>query len=209
MKKIIITLLLPIFTCTMAFAQSQEVAQLLLNVEKLAQLKQILSDMKTGYQVVSQGYGTIKNLTKGNFDLHKAFLDGLMEVSPAVRKYKKVSDIIDYQILLVKEYKTAFARFQGSGQFNEAELRYLSRTYDNLFKQSLKNIEALTMVVTAGKMRMSDSERINAIDEIYMDMQDKLSFLRHFNKSNLILTAQRERATGEVKDLKSIYGIEN
>lgn len=209
MKKIIITLLLPIFTCTMAFAQSQEVAQLLLNVEKLAQLKQILSDMKTGYQVVSKGYGTIKNLTEGNFDLHKAFLDGLMEVSPVVRKYKKVSDIIGYQILLVKEYKTAFSRFQESGQFNEAELKYLSRTYDNLFKQSLKNIEALTMVVTAGKMRMSDSERINAIDEIYADMQDKLGFLRHFNKSNLILTAQRERATVEVKDLKGIYGIEN
>ena len=66
-------------------AQSQEVQQLLLNVEKLAQFKKILQNMKQGYQVLHKGYTTIRNLSQGNFSLHKTFLDALFEVSPAVR----------------------------------------------------------------------------------------------------------------------------
>jgi hypothetical protein len=209
MKKILLVLILMTGTQAMVMAQTQEIAQLLLNVEKLAQLKQILKDMETGYKVVSKGYGTIKDLSEGNFDLHKSFMDGLMEVSPSVRKYKKVSDIIDYQILLVKEYKQAYRRFQTGGNFNNSELNYLTKTYGNLLNQSLKNIEALTMVVTAGKMRMNDSERINAIDEIYLDMQDKLQFLRHFNNSTSLLANQRQKENYEVGTMRNLYGIKN
>ena len=80
-----------------AKAQSQEAQQLLLNVEKLSQLKNILSDMKKGYQVISGGYNAIKDISQGNFSLHGIFLDGLMLVSPEVKKYRRVADIISYQ----------------------------------------------------------------------------------------------------------------
>ena len=63
-------------------AQSTEIQQLLLNVEKLAQLKKILGNMKKGYEIISTGYNTIKDISKGNFNLHEAFLDALMQVSP-------------------------------------------------------------------------------------------------------------------------------
>lgn len=209
MKKIILVAILLLTLIVDIKAQSQEAQQLLLNVEKLAQLKQILSDLKKGYEVVSKGYNTIKDLSEGNFDLHKTFLDALMEVSPAVRKYRKVTDIIDYQLILVKEYKNAYGSFQRSGQFNKEELKYLYRVYEDLIDQSIKNIEALTMVVTAGKARMSDSERINAIDDIYTDMQDKLNFLRHFNNNTLVLAKQRQKSTNEVGIIRNIYGLKN
>lgn len=209
MKKIILVAILVLTFIVDIKAQSQEAQQLLLNVEKLAQLKQILSDLKKGYEVVSKGYNTIKDLSEGNFDLHKTFLDALMEVSPAVRKYRKVADIIDYQLILVKEYKNAYGSFQRSGRFNKEELKYLYRVYEDLIDQSIKNIEALTMVVTAGKTRMSDSERINAIDDIYADMQDKLNFLRHFNNNTLVLAKQRQKSTQEVGTIRNIYGLKN
>lgn len=192
-----------------AQAQSQEVQQLLLNVEKLAQFKQILSDMKKGYQVLSTGYNTVKDLSEGNFDLHKTFLDGLMEVSPAVRKYRKVSEIIEYQVLLVKEYKAAHQRFRQSGQFNAGELDYLNRVYTNLFNQSLKNLDQLAMVVTAGKMRMNDAERLEAIDRVHADMNDQLQFLRTFNNNNTQLAMQRAKAANDVAAIRSLYGITN
>ena len=54
-----------------AFPQAQELEELALDIEKLAQFKQILSDMKKGYTILSGGYNTIKNLSQGNFNLHK------------------------------------------------------------------------------------------------------------------------------------------
>src|SRR5690606_16647559 len=115
-----------------AKAQAQEIAQLVLNIEKLAQLKQILSDLEKGYRILSGGYNTIKNLSEGNFSLHKVFLDGLMEVSPAVRKYYKVAEIVDYQVRLVKEYKAAQNKFLRSGLYTAEELDYIAKVYANL-----------------------------------------------------------------------------
>lgn len=191
------------------FAQSDEAQQLLLNVEKLAQFKQILSDMKKGYQIIVTGYSTIKNLSQGNFNLHKTFLDALMEISPAVRKYKKVADIINDQILIVKEYKNAFSRFKRDNNFNPDEIDYLGKVYTNLFKQSLNNLDELTIIITANKLRMSDDERLAAIDRIYNDMQDKLMFLRHFNNNTTILAVQRAREKNDAVTMKTIYGITN
>ena len=191
------------------FAQSAEAQQLLLNVEKLAQFKQILSDMKKGYQIVVTGYSTIKNLSQGNFNLHKTFLDALMEVSPAVRKYKKVADVINDQILIIKEYKNAFSRFKKDNNFNPDEIDYLGKVYTNLFKQSLNNLDELTIIITANKLRMSDDERLAAIDRIYNDMQDKLMFLRHFNNNTTILAVQRAREKNDAVTMKTIYGITN
>ena len=190
-------------------AQSEEVQQLLLNVEKLAQLKQILSDLKKGYTIVSTGYNTIKNISQGNFSLHKTFLDGLFAVSPTVKKYRKVGEIINSQMLIVKEYKSAYARFKSDGNFNPDEIKYLYSVYTNLFNQSLKNLDALAIIITANKLRMTDDERLKAIDDIFTDMQDKLVFLRDFNNTTTILAVQRARERKDAKTLKAIYGINN
>ena len=210
MKKII-TLLIVLSACitTRLSAQSQEVQQLLLNVEKLAQFKQILSDMKKGYEVISTGYSTIKNLSQGNFNLHKTFLDGLMMVSPSVKKYKRIADIINNQLMIVKEYKNAFNRFKQDGNFNPDEIMYLGKVYSNLFKQSLNDLDELTIIITDSKLRMSDDERLEAIDSIYNNMQDKLLFLRHFNNNTTILAVQRAREKNDAVTMKKIYGVTN
>ena len=186
MKKIVITgiMLVGLLLPSKVTAQEQEMQQLILNIEKLAQFRQILKDMKKGYQILNGGYNTVKKISQGNFSLHETFLDALMQVSPTIRNYRRVGDIVNYQVLLVKEYKAAFNRFKNSGNFNPDEIAYLERVYNNLFKQSLRNIDELTSVITANKMRMSDDERLLAIDKIYADMQDKLLFLRSFNKAS-------------------------
>ena len=212
MKKLIIILVFALFSLSMAnkvMAQRDEIAQLLLNVEKLEQFKQILSDMEKGYEILSGGYNTIRDLSQGNFSLHKTFLDALMEVSPTVKKYKRVADIINYQVILVKEYKLAFARFKLDNNFNPGELAYLGRVYGNLFKQSLNNLDDLVTIITANQLRMSDDERLGAIDKIFADMQDKLLFLRHFNNNTTVLAVQRAKEKNDANTMRLIYGINN
>lgn len=212
MKKLIIILGIALFSFPMAnkaLAQTDEIAQLLLNVEKLAQFKQILSDMKKGYKILNGGYKTIKDLSEGNFSLHKTFLDALMEVSPTVKNYKRVTDIINYQVILVKEYKSAYNRFKQDNNFNKQELAYLGRLYENLFKQSLNNLDDLVTIITANKLRMSDDERLEAIDKIFADMQDKLLFLRHFNNNTTVLAVQRAKERNDANKMRLIYGINN
>ena len=200
-------LLLVIGTNSIAQAQSAEVQQLLLNYEKLKQLKNILSDMKKGYQIVSKGYTTIKNISEGNFNLHDAFINGLLSVSPEIRNYKRVADIIAYQKSIVKEYRSAFNRFKSSGTFSVNELEYLGKVYQNLFNESFQNLDELATVVTSSKLSMSDDERLKAIDRIFADTEDKLQFLRDFNKKTNILVIQRGREKRNLESSEKLFQV--
>lgn len=195
------------FGLTKTYAQSQEAKQLLLDVEKLAQLKNILTDLKKGYEIVSSGYNTIKNISEGNFNLHNTFLNSLLEVSPTVRKYKRIADIIAAQLSIVTEYKSAFRKFRESNLFNPDETDYLGKVYTNLFNQSFKNLDALTTVVTANKLRMSDDERLSAIDDIWKEADNQLVFLRHFNNSTKILALQRAKGQNDVSVMNQLYDV--
>jgi hypothetical protein len=190
-------------------AQGQELQQLLLNIEKLTQMKSILSDMKTGYQIYQQGYGTISSLSKGNFNLHSVYLNGLMAVSPGIRNYGRIAEIISIQASLVSEYKRNYKQFRQSGSFSISELNYMGDVYNKLVAETLDNIGELTNVITANKLRMSDADRIKAIDRIYTTSSDKLQFLRSFNNQGVSLSLQRSKATADTQTLKQLYGITN
>ncbi|RZJ76761.1 MAG: TerB family tellurite resistance protein [Flavobacterium sp.] len=188
-----------------SYGQSTEVQQLVLNVEKLAQMKNILADMKRGYQIVATGYNSVKNIAQGNFSLHEVFLDGLYLVSPEVRKYYKVAEIIAQQRAIVSEYKSAFKQFSSSGSFTASELEYLSRVYQNLFTESLDHLDQLATVITVNKLRMSDQERLQAIDKIFAATSNKLIFLRDFNRQAGLLGVQRAKEQTEVSGLGNYY----
>ena len=205
MKKILILTILITFLMipVKSMGQSAEIQQLILNIEKLSQFKKILSDMKKGYELLSGGYKTVKDMTEGNFSLHKTFLDALMQVSPAVKNYKRVAEIVEYQISIVKESRNGMNRFIKSGNFSGQEINYFEKVYGNLLNQSLRNLDELTMIITADKLRMSDDERLKAVDDIYEQMQDKLLFLRNFNSTSNVLALQRSKEKNDVYVSKS------
>ncbi len=207
MKKLII-LLTFVSINKISLSQSAEAQQLLLNVEKLAQMKKILHQLYDGYKILHGGYTAIKNISEGNFSIHKVFLDGLLQVSPAVRNYKRVADIISYQLRIVKEYRSAFNQFSESGEFTAQEIEQLSKTYHRLFNASLQCLEDLAMVITAGRLRMSDDERLQAIDKIYNEVVDQYSFLQEFNNQSAILSVQREKEKMDIELMKKIHGLQ-
>lgn len=190
-----------------AKAQSvaQDIQQLVYDIEKLTQFKAVLSDMKTGYTILMQGYGQVKSITEGNFNLHSAFLNSLMAVSPAVRQYGRIADIISYQVRIVSECHSAYGRFRSSGRFDAAELIYLNSVFSRLLSQSVDNLTNLANVLTAGTLRMSDAERLETIDHIYADTQGKLIFLRHLDNEVTLLQLERQKALNEVKTLQKLY----
>lgn len=199
-------LLLPV---QRASAQAEEITQLVLNIQKLNQMRQVLSQIKQAYDILVGGYNTIIGISKGNYNIHRTHLNGLLNVSPTVRNYGRVADIIQYQYQLAGEYKRAYNRFSSGGDFRADELAYIAQVYNNLLKQSMRNLDELTTVLTAGKTRMSDDERLQIIDRIHVEMGDKLTFLRQFNASTEVLRSNRLKEQNDVRTIEHIYGFQN
>ncbi len=207
LMKIILPCFFLIFGLSKLKAQTFEVKQLLLDCEKLIQLKDIYSDLVEGYEILSEGYQAVSDISQGNFDLHELFLDGLLKANPVVQNYQKVADIISYQLQIVSEYGTAFNRFKSDDNFSADEILYFSKVYGNLINESIKGLNDLTSVITDGILRASDDERLTEIDRLHLEMHERLSFLRYFNNNTTILALQRAREKNDVNTLRNIYGI--
>jgi len=205
MKKLIVVLMVFFAGFSQATAQSQEAVQLILNYEKLQQLEEILDNMYKGYKILTKGYNTIKDIAEGNFNLHDVFLNGLYLVNPAIRNYKRIPYIIQYQLYINKEYKRAYQRFRNDPNLTAREIKYIENVYSYLVKQSLQNLDELLMIITATKLRMSDDERLAAIDRIYEDMENKIVFLKVFNNSTQVLVMQRDRDQRDVNKMRKLF----
>ncbi|KAA9038696.1 TerB family tellurite resistance protein [Ginsengibacter hankyongi] len=207
MKKCVWIIVMIIFIKSHSYGQTQEAKQLLLDVGKLVQLKNILMDLKKGYEIVSGGYTAIKNISEGNFNLHNIFLSSLLEVSPAVKKYKRIADIVSTQLKIVSQYKSVLRQLKASGKFTIYEITYIQNVYSNLFNQSLKNLDALATIVTAGKMRMSDDERLSAIDNVWKEVDNEYNFLQHFNNQAKVLALQRAKEQNDISTINQLYNV--
>jgi len=198
-----------LFSAGRAGAQTQEAAQLVLNYEKLLQLEEILDKMYDGYKILVTGYNTVKDIAEGNFNLHRLFLDGLLSVSPAVKNYRKVVYIIEYQKLLIEQSKRAYDRFKNDQNLTVREVQYIEQVFERLGIQSLNNLDELLMVVTASKLRMNDEERFSAIDRIYSQMERKLTFLKVFTSNTDGISKYRSKQKSDIDALRKVYGITN
>ena len=203
MKKLFIIIVIGL-SMQAACGQSHEMKQLMLNLEKLAQFKKILNQLYDGYKVLDKGYTEIKNIAEGNFGLHQKFLDALLAVSPSVARYKRIGETMRMQVALVRDYRAALSAFRTSQVFTLDELDYLAGVYDRLLSESLSQLDDLLMVITAGKLRMNDNERLVAIDRVYGAISKQYIFLQTFNKGTQLLVIQRQKESKEIQLSKKL-----
>lgn len=187
-----------------AKAQDDEIQQLLLNVQKLDQLKDLLENMKEKYQILNQGYQQVTNLAEGNFRLHEVFLNRLIQVNPKVRSYHRVGEIIQLQIQMVQAIAASKQEFRFHDLLNEEELDQVFRVYSSFSSSSLKNLGELTLLLTDGELQMDDWERLQGIDRVYESMQSLSSGLGRYHVSLRGLTELRKSHLLDTKTLKNV-----
>jgi DNA repair ATPase RecN len=187
-------------------AQDDEIQQLLLNVQKLDQLKDLLQDMKEKYEILNQGYRQVKDLTEGNFRLHEVFLNRLVQVNPKVKSYHRVAEIIQLQIRMVQAISSSKQQFRMYEVLDKSELDQILRVYGSFSSSSLKNLEELTLLLSDGQLEMDDWERLQGIDRVYESMRNLASGLGKYHVSLQNLTAIRKMNALDAKTLKNVLG---
>src|SRR5258708_22432460 len=196
-------------TASVCQSQAQSIVQLTehlaLDYQKLSELKSILQEMYDAYKIVDKGLSDVKDIVNGNFNLHKAFLDGLMAVSPAVKNYARVADIVQAEYTIVSEYRSGYANFKASGHSTPDEITYIGNVYSNLVNRSVEYLTQLTTIITSNKLRMGDAERLAGIDRIYGGITTNLAFLRRFNGATSLQNIPRSTDAADLGFLKGLY----
>lgn len=190
-----------------ACAQNQEIEQLKLNLEKLAQLKLMLSQAKQGYQTLQRGYNAVRDVAKGNYDLHKAYLDGLFEVSAPVRSAPALKRLLDNRTLAEKEYQNWYRQLTSLGLLKAQELFAIQAKYQQIAGDFSEGMDELRLLLMSGKLRMSDAERIAAIETLAGKSDELLAALRGLIKEQTSVVAAKAVRQRDKQAILQLYGL--
>ncbi|OJW01347.1 MAG: hypothetical protein BGO52_07655 [Sphingobacteriales bacterium 44-61] len=186
---------------------SQKKTQIKYLLQQIAANKVYIEYIEKGYGIARKGLNTIQKIKQGDFDLHRDFISSLSTVNPKVKNYTRVGDIIAYQVRIVKDIKTVISNLKESNQFNPDELDYSKAIFERLLEDCLKSMDELFLVITSGELQMKDDERIQRIDGLWLDMQDKYAFCKSFSEECSVLAMQRLMETGDVDLSKKLNGL--
>jgi hypothetical protein len=206
---LIVSLQWPSSAKSQTFAEwfSQKKTQLKYLAQQIASLQVYAGYLEKGYHVAQQGLTTIGDIKNGEFNLHQAFFSSLSKVNPSVSHYTKVAEIIALQVSIVEQYKKGYKQAQQSGMFDNNEVGYIYNVFTSLLNDCTNDISELITLTTDGRLQLKDDERLQRIDLLYNDMQDKYTFTQSFCNETNVMALSRQKDINDARLMQSMYNI--
>ncbi|TCD03170.1 hypothetical protein [Pedobacter psychroterrae] len=172
-------------------------------LKQIAALQVYIGYAKKGYDIVGDGVHLVKDVTSGEFSLHKSFFASLSLVNPSIKGSVAVSEILDRGLSVIWVLKS----WKPSG-LNANDWGYVSLVKANLLAECATELEELLMVITSGRLEMKDDERLGRLERLRLSMEDKYGFALSFSGDLDRLFKQREREQHNINEIRRWHEIE-
>lgn len=187
---------------------NQKASERKLLVQQIAALEVYKRYVKTGYNIVSSGIHTVRDIKNGDFGLHSAFFTSLKRVSPQIKRYAKVAEIISLHVQLVRNCGAHLKAIRQSGSLTEEELLYIARVFSRLLDAAAALLDELIVLTTDGQLEMNDDGRMQRIDVLYTEALQQYTFMKSFHNESVQLALARNAAYTDIEKLRTMQGIE-
>ena len=174
-------------------------------IQQIAAMKLYAGYLKKGYDIANKGISSIKDMSKGEFDLHQSFFTSLKMVNPAIAGNSKIAQVIAWQMTISKDLFALNSRIK----LPPSDKSYIRQVRLKVMKECEQDMEELLLVITQGKLEMKDDERINRLDKVYVSMKDKYQFTQSFSNQVKTLSLQKEQEERNNEASKKLYGFTN
>ena len=147
-------------------------------------------------RLVSQGVGEqelTKVFSEKNMLMAQNWYDGLLQVSSAVRGYRRVQSIFQKQTTIIATYSSAIEVLRQSAALRPDQLSGMTRVYGALLGQSAGTIGDLQTVVSPALFKMTDAERMKFIDQLDTRITRQLELVNYFTRKNMALMQAQQR----------------
>lgn len=182
---------------------SQKKTQKKYLLQQIAALQVYIGYAKKGYDIVGSGIHAVKDITNGEFSLHRNFFASLAAVNPNIKNSAAVAEIINgglAVIAVVKNWKVV--------GLNTEDWAYVALVRADLLAECAADLEDLLLVITAGKLEMKDDERLARLEALRLSMQEKCDFALYFTGELRLLNRNRIREQQSIDQIRRWYGIE-
>jgi len=209
MKKQLIVICV-LLACISASGQNffaQKKTKLKYIAQQIAAFQVYAGYVEKGYRIASEGWNLIDDIKNGDFDLHNNYFNSLKTVNNSIAGYEKIDAAKGYEDN-IRKVSNAIQDFINSNEgLQESEKQYVNAVLKNLLNGTEAADRELTMITSDGDIEMTDDERITRINVAYADMQDKYSFVKHFEQAVKILALSRQRESNDINLGRSAYNL--
>ncbi|TDN39862.1 hypothetical protein E4631_23200 [Hymenobacter sp. UV11] len=165
----------------------------------LAQGKALAGDMTA----VS---GQIKGVVDKTQQMHDQWYSSLLSISAGVRGYRRVQEIYNHQTSMISLYGSALSELRQKG-LSSNQLAGATNVYQGMLSENVELIGELIGVMSAGKAKMTDPERIEFINNIADKMGSQHDLMNYYtNKCRAVATLQAQAAKDRASMLSFLGG---
>ncbi|MDB5004430.1 MAG: conjugal transfer protein TraI [Mucilaginibacter sp.] len=151
--------------------------------------------------------GQIAGWTGEQQTLYSGYYNELWKIKSYISDYQRIKNLAVKQAALVSQYQQAWALFRGDKHFSADELNYMQQVYTGILDASLKNLDEIMQVASAGRTQMNDADRLELINKAGDHLDENYNDLKQFNTQNQVLSLRRAADLNELQTLKNYYGI--
>lgn len=182
---------------------------------------EVTSGIQTGLQNTMKGLSSAANvlvkagvkeqeLTKvfseKNLQLAKTWYDGLLQVSSAVRTYRRVQSVFEKQGRIIQTYSTAIETLRQSPYIRPQQLSDMTAIYTKMLTESANTLSDLQTIVSPAMLKMTDAERMRFIDKLDVKITDQLGLINYFTQRNLVQLHLAEQQARDKQALEVLMG---
>lgn len=183
----------------------QKETQIKYLLEQIAALKSYSEVINKGYDIAHNGLATIFNSKDGDFKQHGDYFLSLWMVKTGIKNYTKVASILETKAEVEKTNKAI--KSLTTELLGAKERDYVNAVYSNLLNECNGLAGELKMIISDNQLQLKDDERLERIDKIYLQMQDRYEFSNYFSNQIKILALNRLREKKEVNKLSTLYSL--
>ena len=186
-----------------------------------APVLEVQSGVQTGLQNTMKGLSSAANvlvkagvkeqeLTKvfseKNLQLAKTWYDGLLQVSSAVRTYRRVQSVFEKQGRIIQTYSTAIEALRQSPYVPPQQLSDMTAIYTKMLTESANTLSDLQTIVSPAMLKMTDAERMRFIDKLDVKITDQLGLINYLTQRNLVQMHLAEQRARDTQALQALMG---
>lgn len=168
-------------------------------LQQIAAYDMLRSELNQGYQVIKHGLGGIRDINTAELNAHHSYYASLQTPSSAVINNTQITDIFRYQNYINTAFDQSFAGLTAD------EASYVSAVKTGVLDDCSHDLTDLQNLLAAGKLQLSDDERLKRLHQIHSGMLDKYRFSESFTNSLKILTIRRQQSSYDTQTLISYY----
>lgn len=187
-----------------------------------APVLEVQSGVQTGLQNTMKGLSSAANvlvkagvkeqeLTKvfseKNLLLAKTWYDGLLQVSSAVRSYRRVQSVFEKQGRIIATYSSAIETLRQSPFVKPDQLSLMTSVYTKMLTESANTLSDLQTIVSPTMLKMTDAERMRFIDKLDVKITDQLGLIQYYTQRNYVQMNLAEQKAQDAQALNALMGV--